>query len=110
MKTRSAKNKGARLQNELRDKLLESFTELEPDDIKCAIMGESGVDIKLSPAAKRLIPFGFECKNQEHLSIWDALKQAQENAGQLIPALVFSRNRCKTYVCLELEEFIKIIK
>ncbi len=61
MKTRSAKNKGKRLQNSVRDILLETFTELEPDDIKSTTMGESGEDIQLSPAACKLIPYAFEC-------------------------------------------------
>ena len=34
MKTRSAKNKGKRLQNDVRDLILETFTELEPDDVR----------------------------------------------------------------------------
>ena len=38
-------------------------------------MGESGEDIQLSPAARKLIPFAFECKNQEKLNIWESLKQ-----------------------------------
>ena len=49
MKSRSAKNKGKRLQNNFRDLLLEAFQELEPDDIKSTTMGESGEDIQLSP-------------------------------------------------------------
>ena len=60
MKTRSAKNKGKRLQNNIRDILLENFKELEPDDIKSTTMGESGEDIQLSPAARKLIPYSFE--------------------------------------------------
>ena len=60
MKTRSAKSKGRRLQNQVKELLLEAFTELEPDDIRTAIMGETGDDIKLSPAARREIPFSFE--------------------------------------------------
>ena len=47
MKTRSAKAKGRRLQNKIRDLLLEEFKDLEPDDIRTAIMGETGEDIKL---------------------------------------------------------------
>ena len=83
MKSRSAKAKGRRLQQKVRDLLLERFSpELEPDDIRSAIMGESGEDLKLSPAARKLIPYSFECKNQEKLSIWDALKQAEENGGK----------------------------
>jgi len=34
MKTRSAKNKGKRLQNDVRDLILETFTELEQDDVR----------------------------------------------------------------------------
>ena len=46
MKTRSAKSKGRRLQNQIKELLLESFKELEPDDVRSAIMGETGEDIK----------------------------------------------------------------
>ena len=67
MKTRSAKNKGKRLQNSVRDILLETFTQLEEDDIKSTTMGESGEDIQLSPAARKLIPYAIECKNQEKM-------------------------------------------
>ena len=110
MKTRSGKAKGRRLQNKTRDLLFEHFSEkLEPDDIKVAIMGESGEDIKLSPAARKLIPYSFECKNQEKLSIWSSLEQAAENSGDYPPVLIFKRNRSKTYVTIELEEFIKLI-
>jgi len=35
MKPRSAKNKGKRLQNAVRDMILENFTQLEPDDVVC---------------------------------------------------------------------------
>ena len=110
MKTRSGKAKGRRLQNKIRDVLLEHFSDkLEPDDVKVAIMGESGEDIKLSPAARKLIPYSFECKNQEKLNIWSSLEQAEENSGDYSPILIFKRNRSKTYVTIELEEFIKLI-
>ena len=110
MKSRSAKNKGKRLQNNFRDLLLAAFQELEPDDIRSAIMGESGEDIKLSPAARKLIPYSFECKNQEKLNIWDSLNQAEENSGDYDPVLIFKRNRTKTYAVLELKDFIRLIK
>ncbi len=111
MKTSSGKAKGRRLQNKVRDVLLEHFSDkLEPDDIRTAIMGETGEDIKLSPAARRLIPYSFECKNQEKLNIWSSLEQADENSGDYPPVLIFKRNRSKTYVTVELEEFMKLIK
>ncbi len=56
MKPRSAKNKGKRLQNAVRDMILENFTQLEPDDVVSTLMGDSGTDIKLSPAARKLFP------------------------------------------------------
>ena len=109
MKTRSAKAKGRRLQNKIRDLLLEEFKELEPDDIRTAIMGETGEDIKLSPAARKKIPYSFECKNQEKLNIWSSLEQAEENSGDYPPVLIFKRNRSKTYAVLEIDDFIDII-
>ena len=109
MKPSSAKGKGRRLQNYLRDKLYEYFPSLRMGDIKTAVMGESGEDIILSPAARDLIPFSFECKNQERLNIWESLSQSEENCKENIPAVVFKRNRTKTYITLELVEFIKII-
>jgi len=109
MKTSSAKAKGRRLQQKVRDLLLETFTELEPDDIRSTSMGVSGEDLQLSPAARKLIPFAIECKNQEKLNVWDSLKQAEENSGDYSPVLIFKRNRSKTYAVLNIEKFIELI-
>lgn len=107
----SRKAKGRRLQNKIRDLLLEHFSdELEQDDIRVAIMGESGMDIKLSPKAQEHIPYAIEAKNQEKLNVWSALEQAEDNAtDKLSPVLIFKRNRSKTYVVVEIEEFLKLI-
>ena len=109
MKPRSAKNKGKRLQNTVRDLILEKFTQLEPDDVRSITMGDSGEDILLSPAARRLIPFSIECKNQEKLSIWSSLEQAEDNSGDHTPLLIFKRNRSKTYAVLEFDELLKLL-
>jgi len=110
LKTNSAKAKGRLLQNKVVDDLLLAFSQLEPDDIRSTSSGVNGVDVQLSPAAKKLIPYSIECKNQEKTSIWAWLKQAAINAGSLEPALIFKRNRSKIYVVIELPEFIKLIK
>ena len=47
MKPRSAKNKGKRLQNKVRDLILEKFNKLETDDVRSITMGDSGEDILL---------------------------------------------------------------
>ncbi len=109
MKTSSAKAKGRKLQDYVKNLLLKKFKSLEEDDIKSAIMGETGEDIKLSPAAKRKIPYSFECKNQERLSLWSSLEQAEGNSDKRTPVLVFKRNRSKIYATIEFSEFVKLI-
>ena len=110
MNTRSRKNKGKRLQNTVRDLLFETFqNELESDDIKSTTMGESGEDIQLSPAARKFIPYAIECKNQEKLNIWSSLEQAENNSNGYEPLLIFTRNRSKTYVTMDVKEFLRLL-
>jgi len=110
MKTSSAKAKGRRFQQEIRDILLETFKELEPDDIRSTSMGASGEDLLLSPAARKLIPFAIEAKNQETTSVWQWMKQAEENANGHIPIVVFTRNRSKNYAVLEFEQLVGLLE
>tara|TARA_R100001509_G_scaffold159282_1_gene125518 strand:- start:935 stop:1270 length:336 start_codon:yes stop_codon:yes gene_type:complete len=109
MKPRSAKNKGKRLQNKVRDLILEKFNSLESDDVRSITMGESGEDILLSPAARKLFPFSVECKNQEKLNIWKSLEQSETNSGKHTPIVIFKRNRTKTYVALEFEKLLELL-
>ena len=109
MKPRSAKNKGKRLQNKIRDLILEKFNALEKDDVRSITMGDSGEDILLSPAARRLFPFSVECKNQEKLNIWSALEQAEENSDNHAPLVIFKRNRTKTYAVLEFDKLLELL-
>lgn len=122
MRPQSAKAKGRRLQQWVRDTLLKFAPTLQPDDIRSTSMGAGGEDLLLSPAARNVYPFSIECKNQEALNIWAALEQAEENAPKLAlrngvgdeiaqirpvcPLVVFKRNNSKTYVALEFEEFL----
>ncbi len=111
MKPRSAKNKGKRLQNAVRDMILENFTQLEPDDVVSTLMGDSGTDIKLSHAARQQFPYSVECKNQEKLNVWSSLEQAEKNTKEEThPILFFKRNRSKMYVALDAEHFFELIK
>ena len=107
---RSRKNKGKRLQNQVRDLLQEKYKDvLELGDFKSTTMGESGLDIQLSPAARKVFSWAVECKNQEALHIWKSLEQAETNKEELKPLLVFKRNRTKTYVALELTDFLNLL-
>ena len=95
MKPRSAKAKGRRLQNKIRDDLRTAFPQLEDDDIKSQTMGMPGEDIVLSPAAKKMIQYSFECKNVEKLNIWATIEQAEENSEDRHPVVVIKRNGTK---------------
>ena len=106
---KSSKAKGRRLQNLVRDTLRELYPELHPDDIKSQTMGMPGEDIVLSPAARKVIPYSFECKNKERLDIWKSLEQALENSGSRQPVLIIKRNRTRVYAVIEYDAFLDII-
>ena len=116
MKVKSAKAKGRNLQNLVRDKLRFIFVDLwnkmprlEYDDIKSQTMGMGGEDIVLSPIAKKLIPYSFECKNTERLNLWKSLEQADGNSEDRMPVLVIKRNRSKVYAVIEFDNFLTMI-
>ena len=108
---RSRKSKGAKFQNDVRDLLLEKFADkLEPDDIKTAVMGESGTDIKLSPAAQKLFQFAVECKRTEKVSLRQWWKQAQANSTEkLKPLVITKQNREEALVVISLQDFLELL-
>ena len=117
MKIKSAKAKGRNLQNLVRDKLRSIFVDkwtrvprLEYDDIKSQTMGMGGEDIILSPIAKKLIPYSFECKNTERLNLWGSLKQCEDNCEGREPVLIIKRNRSEVYAVLKIDAFLDNIK
>jgi hypothetical protein len=108
LKARSAKNKGKRLQNILRDKLIKLYPSLK-DDISSQIMGMQGEDIVLTPHAKATLPYSFECKNVEKLNVWKSFKQCETNAGESTPILVIKRNRENPKIVMDLDQWLEII-
>ena len=107
---KSAKAKGRKLQNLVRDELRAAFPELEEDDIKSQTMGMTGEDIVLSPSARKLIPYSFECKNVERLQFWSAVKQAEANCKEgITPAVIVKKNRRDPYIAIPFGCFMEII-
>ena len=105
--TKARKAKGRALQNLVVSKLLDHAPELEPDDIKGAIMGEQGMDVKLSPAAYKEYPLKIECKNQEKFKgIYDIYSQAEEHKGKGEPIIVLKMNRKNPLVMMDLDFFL----
>lgn len=111
MKPASCKSKGRTFQNIVAAIVRQAF-DLPATDVRPAIMGEQGADLKLSAAARKVWPFAVECKKRETLNVWDAMKQAEEHAKRenLAPLLVFSRNRSQSYACVPLSTFVELVQ
>ena len=106
-----SKAKGRKLQNLLRDELRVAFPSLEEDDVKSQTMGMPGEDIVLSPAARKVIPYSFECKNVERLQFWSAVEQCETNCKENIaPAVVVKKNRKSPMVAIPLDVFLGLIR
>ena len=105
MKPQSAKAKGRRLQQWVRDRLIEHG--VHPEDIESRSMGAGGEDLILARAARELFPFSFECKNVERLNVWSAWDQAGENSGDYAPALVIKRNNREPLIVLDARWFLE---
>ena len=71
MKTQSAKAKGRKLQQWVRDQIIEQL-EVHPEDIESRSMGAGGEDLIMARAARQKFPFSVECKNVEKLNVWEA--------------------------------------
>ena len=66
MKTQSAKAKGRRLQQWVRDQLIEHLM-VNEEDVESRSMGASGEDLIMARDARRKFPYSIECKNVEKL-------------------------------------------
>lgn len=105
----AAKQKGRLGQQYVRDRILETFPTLEPDDVKSTSMGATGEDVQLSPAARRLVPYQIECKNKATSQHHTWYEQA-ETHGKHEPLLVVHRDRGKYLATVSLEHFLKLIQ
>tara|TARA_B100000929_G_C15273152_1_gene340899 strand:+ start:220 stop:600 length:381 start_codon:yes stop_codon:yes gene_type:complete len=106
MKTQSAKAKGRRLQQWVRDLLIKTFN-LQEGDIESRSMGASGEDIMMSPLARSYFPYSIECKNTEKINVWKSYEQAKSNSKQFEPMLVIKRNNSKPLIIIDAEYFIQ---
>ena len=112
MKRSSAKAKGRKLQDWVRDRLISLIKKHHKildlrSHIRCAIMGEKGADVQLSPDVTHLFPFSIECKNQEKFSgIYSIMDQAT-NHSRYPPIAFVKMNRRKPLVILDADMFFK---
>ena len=107
MKTQSAKAKGRRLQQWVRDLLIEKL-DVHPEDIESRSMGAGGEDLIMARAAREKFPYSIECKNQESINIWKSYEQAKENSGEYEPIVVLKRNNVKPLVLVDANYFVNL--
>lgn len=108
MKTRSAKNKGKRLQNLVRDLILQAFPFLTQRDVLSTTMGEAGADVKLSERAFTLFPYDVECKNLAKVAIYKHYSQREKPQGE--PLLVIKQNNSEPLAVVSLKHFMELVK
>ena len=109
MKTQSAKAKGRRFQQWVRDKLIEVL-DIHPEDIESRSMGAGGEDLIMARAARETFPYSIECKNQEKINLWESYKQATENSGKYEPVVFIKRNNHKPLGVVDADYFINLHK
>ena len=109
MKPASAKAKGRKFQQWVRDHLLSRHVTLEPDDVRSTSMGAGGEDILLSPAARKLIPYSIECKNLASMVFYKWMEQAEANCPpQARPIVCAKANGKKPVVIVDAEYFFAL--
>ena len=109
MKTSSAKQKGRKLQQWMRDLLIQKLG-VHPEDIESRSMGSQGEDLIMARAAREKFPLSIECKNQESVNVWKSYQQAAENSGEYEPIVVIKRNQSKPLVIIDAEYFVAMFK
>lgn len=108
MRPQSAKTKGRRLQQWVRDLILKHHPSLEPDDVRSTAMGQGGEDVQLSPTARKLTPLSIECKSRASFAFYKDLEQAQRNCPKdCEPILIAKANHKKPVVIVDAEYFFK---
>lgn len=90
MKTRSAKEKGKRLEKHVAERVVDV---LGQHNVKAKRMPMSGAIPGFKSDVLTNLPVSFECKNQEKVQLWEWWGQASSQAGSKIPVLIVSRNR-----------------
>jgi hypothetical protein len=108
MRPQSCKAKGRRLQQAAASALKKAFPFLQGNDVRSISMGAAGDDLILSPAALQVLPYNFEMKNVENLSLWATMEQVlrryylQDMGTPTFPCVVLKRNHTDTIGILPL--------
>ena len=110
IKVSSAKAKGRRLQQWVRDYLHSNLKGVEKDDVTSTPGGVNGPDIGLSPIARKLFPWTVECKSRSSFSVYEALEQAERNLiKNTKPIAILKGDRKQPLALLYAEDLLEIL-
>jgi hypothetical protein len=110
IKPSSAKAKGRKHQQWVRDKIYEAFPSLEDGDVRSTSMGAGGEDLQLSPAARRVFPYSVECKAFKSFAVYKVMDQAAENApAGSEPIAIIKGDRRKPLAVIDAEHFFQLV-
>ena len=108
--SRTNKSRGRSFQQEVRDTILETFPKLEPDDCVFTSMGAPGEDVRLSPAARKLLPIQIECKRMKSAKgIYNWHNQAKSH-GKNEPVVFIRADREQALAIVSAKHYIEMMK
>lgn len=83
---------------------------LEPDDIMSRGMGQNGVDVMLSPAARKVFgQLACECKNVEALNVATTFKEHQDKYPNQTVLLFHKRKKVEPLVTMTMAHFMTLL-
>jgi hypothetical protein len=104
------KSKGRKLQQLVRDTILDKFNHLTEDDVRSTAMGQGGMDVQLSPLAGQSFPYATECKRNKAFAVYNPYDQASTNAGKYEPLLIIQGDRKKPLAIVDFYHFMELVK
>ena len=111
IKPSSAKAKGRRLQQWVRDQIIAAFPKLTDSDVWSTSMGANGEDVKLSTAARKLFGYSVECKALKAIAVYKAMDQATDNCPKgAEPLVVLKADRRRPLVLMDAEHFFNLVR
>jgi hypothetical protein len=108
LKPQSAKAKGRKLQQWVRDQILQRFPTLSTDDVRSTSMGAGGEDVQLSTAARELVTYTIECKNRKAIAVYKDYEQAKTH-GLIEPLVILKQNLSKPLALVDAEHFFDLV-
>jgi hypothetical protein len=112
-KPQSRKAKGRKLQQHIRDRITQVFG-LDEGDVESRSMGAGGVDVMLSPRARKVCPLSVESKNTRGIPSMKAVEQSRYNKyPNTLPVVAWKphgKQYDSTLVMVSLEDLLAFLK